>query len=65
MSAQVPGPNGNGKVGSDVISVKMIYKPATFRPIGPAAILSSTVDRTFAARNRCLSPDTPRPAKRR
>ena len=29
----VPGRNGNGIVGSDVISVKMIYKPATFEPV--------------------------------
>jgi predicted extracellular nuclease len=29
----VPGRNGNGIVGTDVISVKMIYKPATFEPV--------------------------------
>jgi hypothetical protein len=29
----VPGRNGNGIVGTDAISVKMIYKPATFEPV--------------------------------
>jgi uncharacterized protein len=29
----VPGRNGDGVVGTDVISVKLIYKPATFEPV--------------------------------
>ncbi len=49
---QVAG-DGTGKVGSDVISVKMLYKPATFTPIGPAQVLDSTVDPDFIdTRNR-------------
>jgi len=29
----VPGRNGDGVVGTDVISVKFLYKPATFEPV--------------------------------
>jgi hypothetical protein len=37
----------------DVISVKFIYKPATFEPVGPAAILDSVQDPEFIdTRNR-------------
>jgi hypothetical protein len=49
----VPGRNGNGIVGTDAISVKMIYKPATFEPVGPTAILDTSVDPRFIdTRNR-------------
>jgi predicted extracellular nuclease len=36
-----------GAVGSDVIKVAAIYKPASVTPVGPFAILDSSVDPTF------------------
>ena len=38
----VPGRNGNGIVGTDAISVKMIYKPATFEPVCTTSQLHTT-----------------------
>src|SRR5262249_1268450 len=36
-----------GTIGTDAIKVGLIYKPATVAPVGPHAILDSTVDPTF------------------
>lgn len=38
----VPGRNGDGIVGTDAISVKLIYKPATFEPVCLTSQLHTT-----------------------
>ncbi len=49
---EVPGRSGNGVVGTDVISVKFLYKPATFEPVRLlVAICLSRMKRSYMAVN--------------
>lgn len=40
------------KLGTDAITTALIYQPAEVAPVGPFAVLDSTVDPDFAANNR-------------
>ena len=41
-----------GRLGTDAITTALIYKPAEVAPVGPFAVLDSTVDPDFRANNR-------------
>ncbi|HTH06337.1 MAG TPA: ExeM/NucH family extracellular endonuclease, partial [Ilumatobacteraceae bacterium] len=41
-----------GRLGTDAITTALIYKPAEVAPVGPFAVLDSTIDPDFASNNR-------------
>lgn len=43
---------GYPKVGTDDITCKILYKPALVQPVGPLAVLDSSVDPQYASNNR-------------